>query len=63
MTGSNSDEGVKSQAELTKQKIGIIAIKENINTAADSAAAKFYRRIMLANGAYQVESTSEVEHR
>ena len=54
---------MKSQAELTKQKIGIIAIKENINTAADSAAAKFYRRIMLANGAYQVESTSEVEHR
>ena len=31
----NFDEGVKIQAELTKQNIGIVAIRENINTAAD----------------------------
>ena len=55
----NFDEGVKVQAELTQQKIGIIAIKEEINTADDSAAAKYFRRMMMANGAYQVDATSE----
>ena len=55
----NFDEGVKVQAELTQQKIGIIAIKEDINTADDSAAAKYFRRMMMANGAYQVDATSE----
>ena len=53
----NFDEGVKIQAELTKKNIGIVAIRENINTADDSAAAKLFRRMMLARGAYQVEST------
>ena len=53
------DEGVRIQAELTKLNIGIIAIREGINTADDSAAAKLFRRMMLAQGAYQVESTSE----
>ena len=55
----NFDNGVRIQANLTKQQIGIVSIREDINTADDSAAAKFYRRIMMANGAYQVESTSE----
>ena len=55
----NFDEGVRIQADLTKQNIGIVAIRENINTADDSAAAKLFRRMMLAQGAYQVESTSE----
>ena len=55
----NFDEGVRIQAELTKQNIGIVAIREGINTADDSAAAKLFRRMMLAQGAYQVESTSE----
>ena len=55
----NFDEGVRIQAELTKQNVGIVAIRENINTADDSAAAKLFRRMMLAQGAYQVESTSE----
>ena len=36
-----------------------MAIREGINRADDSAAAKFFRRMMLAQGAYQVESTSE----
>ena len=44
----NFDEGVKVQAELTKQGIGIVAIREGINTADDSVAAKFFRRMMLA---------------
>ena len=53
-TGSqNFDEGVRLQADLTKQDIGIVVIREDINTADDSAAAKFYRWIVMANGAYQ----------
>ena len=48
----NFDEGVRIQAELTKQNVSIVAIKEDINTAGDSAATKFFRRIMMANGAY-----------
>ena len=55
----NFDEGVRVQAELTKQNVGIVAIREGINTADDSAAAKLFRRMMLAQGAYQVESTGE----
>ena len=53
----NFDEGVQIQPELTKKNIGIVAIRENINTVDDSAAAKLFRRMMLARGAYQVEST------
>ena len=55
----NFDEGVKIQADLTKQQIGIISVKEDINTADDSSAAKYFRRMMMANGAYQVDATSE----
>ena len=36
-----------------------MAIREGTNTADDSAAAKLFRRMILAQGAYQVESTSE----
>ena len=50
---------MKIQAELTRQNIGIVAIREGINTDDDGAAAKLFRRMMLAQGAYQVESTSE----
>ena len=42
----NFDEGVRIQADLTKQNIGIVAIREDINTAQDSAAVKLYCRIM-----------------
>ena len=55
----NFEEGVKIQAELTRQDIGIVAIRENIDTREGSAAAKFFRRSMLAQGAYQVDSASE----
>ncbi len=55
----NFDEGVKIQAELTRQNIGIVAIREGINIDDDGAAAKLFRRMMLAQGASQVESTSE----
>ena len=55
----NFGEGVAIQHDLTKRDIGIIATEENINTADDSAAAKLFRRMMLAQGAYQVDSTSE----
>ena len=55
----NFDEGVKIQADLTSRNIGIVAIKEGIDTTDDSAAAKYFRRMMMANGAYQADSTSE----
>ena len=55
----NFEEGVQIQAELTGRDIGIVAIRENIDTSDGSAAAKFFRRSMLAQGAYQVDSASE----
>ena len=55
----NFEEGVRIQAELTGRDIGIVAIRENINTSDGSAAAKFFRISMLAQGAYQVDSASE----
>ena len=55
----NFEEGVRIQADLTSRNIGIVAIKEGIDTTDDSAAAKYFRRMMMANGAYQADSTSE----
>ena len=46
----NFEEGVRIQAELTGRDIG---------TSDGSAAAKFFWRSMLAQGAYQVDSASE----
>ena len=56
---ANNHEGVRIQAELTARDIGIVALRENIDTSDGSAAAKFFRRSMLAQGAYQVDSASE----
>ena len=55
----NFEEGVRIQAELTGRSIGIVAVRENINTSDDSAAAKYFQRSMLAQGACQVDSASE----
>ena len=44
----NFEDGVRIQAELTRRNIGIVAIQENIDTREGSAAAKFFRRSMLA---------------
>ena len=55
----NFEEGVRIQAELTERGIGIVAVRESIDTSDGSAAAKFFRRSMLAHGAYQVDSASE----
>ena len=55
----NFDDGVYIQAELTEQKIGIVTLRENIDTGDGSAAASFFRRSMLAQGACQVHSASE----
>ena len=51
-----TDEGIKIQADLTNRYIGIAAIREGIDTTDNSAAARYFRRMMMANGAY---STSE----
>ena len=55
----NFEEGVRIQAYLTRASIGIMAIRENIDTLEGSAAAKVFRRSMMAQGAYQVDSASE----
>ena len=55
----NFEDGVRIQADLTRRDIGIVAIRENIDTREGSAAAKFFRRSMPAQGAYQVDSASE----
>lgn len=49
-------QGVRIQTDLTKRNI---AIKEDIDTADDSAVAKLFCRMMMANGVYQADSTSE----
>ena len=40
----NFGEGTRIQAELTARDIGIVALRENIDTSDGSAAAKFFRR-------------------
>ena len=53
------EDGVRIQAALTRRNIAIVAIRENIDTREGSAAAKFFRRSILAQGAYQVDSAIE----
>ena len=55
----NFEEGVRIRAELTGRDIGIVAVREKIDTTDEGPAAKFFRRSMLAQGAYQVDSASE----
>ena len=55
----NFEDGVRIQADLIDRDIGIVAIRENIDTRDSSAAGKYFRRAMLALGAYQVDATSE----
>ena len=55
----NFEGGVRIQVELTRRNIGIVAIRENIDTREGSAAAKFFRRSMLSQWTYQVDPTSE----
>ena len=54
------EQGVRLQADLTRRNIGIVALQENIDTSEGSAAAKFFRRSALAQGAYQADSASEL---
>ena len=55
----NFEEGVRIQADLTERDIAIVAIREHIDTRDSSASGKYFRRAMLALGAYQVDATSE----
>ena len=38
----NFEDGVRIQAELTRHNIGIVAIRENVDTREGSASAKFF---------------------
>ena len=53
------EEGVGIQAELINMGVGIVAVREHIDTRDATAAGKYFRRAMLAMGAYQVDATSE----
>ena len=55
----NFEEGVRIQAELINRDVGIVAIRENIDTRDSTAAGRYFQRAMLALGAYQVDATSE----
>ena len=55
----NFEDGVRIQADLAERNIGIVALRENIDTSDGSAAAEYFRRSMLAQGAYQVDSAGE----
>ena len=55
----NFEEGVRIQADLIDRDISIVAIREAIDTRDSTAAGKYFRRAMLALGAYQVDATSE----
>ena len=52
----NFEEGVRLQTELLERDV---AIRESIDTRDSTAAGKYFRRAMLALGAYQVDATSE----
>ena len=55
---SASEDCVRIQAEFTRRNISIVATRENIDTREGSAPTKFFRRSMLAQGAYRVDSAS-----
>ena len=50
------EEGVRTQAELTGRGIGIVALRENVDISGGSAAAKFFRCSILAQGAGRLPS-------
>ena len=52
----NSEEGVRIQAALPKQQLGIISINDDINTSDDSIAAKYFRRMIPGKGAHQMDA-------
>ena len=55
----NFEGGARIQAELTQRDIAFVDLQENINTKEGIAAAKFFRRSMLAQEACQVASASK----
>ena len=56
---SVSEEGGRILADIVHQEIAVVAIQEQIDTRDSSAAGRYFRRAMLALGAYQVDATSE----
>ena len=55
----NFEDGVRIQAELLQRDINIVSLREDIDTTDESPGATFYRRVMLATGALQVETSIE----
>ena len=55
----NFVDGVRIWADLTRRKVGVVAIRGDIDIREGSAVAKFFRRSMLAQDASRVDSASE----
>ena len=53
------EDGVAIQNDLIERGIWIYCIKGNIDTRDGSSGAKFFRRVMLAQGVYQADSSRE----
>ena len=58
-SAATSTRGFRTLAALTKRNTNIVAIREGIDTTDDSAAAKHFCRMMMANGVYLADSTSK----
>ena len=58
-SAATSTRGFSTRAALTRRNINIVAIRESIDTADDSAAAKHFCRMMMAYGACLADSTSK----
>ena len=57
--GRHFEESVVIQADLTKRGRWIVTIQGRINTLDENACARHYPRMMLANGAFHAETTSQ----
>ena len=55
----NFEDGVRIQHDLLQRDINIVSIRDDIDTTNESPGATFYRRVMLATGALQVETSIE----
>ena len=49
------EEGMATRYDLTKRGICIVSIQERIDAANGKAGARYYRRMMMANGALPKE--------
>jgi DNA invertase Pin-like site-specific DNA recombinase len=57
--GRTFNEEVAILADFTGRDIGVISIRDQVDSRDAQASQRFFQRVLLANAAYQRESTSE----